>query len=186
MTSGQAPVTPSPGSPPLIAPVANGRSWPPPTAGAGIPFPSSLDEEAVMTGTVTDNVTRMKGLYEAFGRGDVPAVLAACDEGIEWYSTEGNPWFTGQPFVGVQQIVDGVFQRIGTEFEQFEVHPERFLADGDTVVVQARYRAKSHQATGRPLDAEVVHVWDLRDGRIVRFHQYADTRKLADVMGVGN
>jgi len=136
-----------------------------------------------MTRTVTDNVTRMKELYEAFSRGDVPTVLATMDEGIEWHETEGNPWFTGRPFVGPQQIVEGVFQRIVAEFEGFEIHPIRFLGDGDTVIVEGRYRAKSHKATGKPLDAEVVHVWDLRNGQIVRFHQYVDTRKLADVMG---
>ena len=59
-----------------------------------------------MTGTVTDQVTRMKDLYEAFGRGDIPTVLAAMDEGIEWYEAEGNPWSPGRPFVGPQQIVE--------------------------------------------------------------------------------
>jgi ketosteroid isomerase-like protein len=33
------------------------------------------------------------------------------------------------------------------------------------------------------LDAEVVHLWDLRNGKVVRFHQYVDTRQLAEVMG---
>ncbi|RZU34208.1 nuclear transport factor 2 family protein [Blastococcus saxobsidens] len=136
-----------------------------------------------MTGTVSDPVTRMKGLYDAFGRGDIPTVLAAMDEGIEWYEAEGGPWFLGRPFVGPQEVVDGVFQRIATEFEGFEIHPTRFLRDGDTVIMEGRYRARSHAATGKPLDAEVVHVWDLRNDKLVRFHQYVDTRQLADVMG---
>lgn len=138
-----------------------------------------------MTQTATGNVTLMQGLHEAFGRGDVPTVLAALDERIDWYETEGNPWYTGQPFIGQQQVVEGVFSRIG-EFEGFQIVPNRFLGDGDTVVMEGRYRATSHQATGKALDAEVVHVWDLRDGKIVRFHQYVDTRKMADVMGVAS
>ena len=85
--------------------------------------------------------------------------------------------------MGPQQVVEGVFQRIGAEFDGFEVHPTRFLGAGDTVVMEGRYRARSHHATGAPLDAEVVHVWDLRDGKVVRFHQYVDTRQLADVIG---
>lgn len=139
-----------------------------------------------MTETMTNQVTQMKELYEAFARGDIPTVLAAMDGGVEWYEAEGNPWSPGRPFVGPQQVVEGVFQRIGAEFDGFEVLPTRFLGDGDTVIMEGRYRAQSHKATGRPLDAEVVHVWDLRNGKIVRFHQYVDTRQLADVMGASD
>ncbi len=135
-----------------------------------------------MTGTVTDQVTRMQELYEAFGRGDVPTVVAAMDPGIEWFEAEGNPWSPGHAFLGPQQVVEGVFARIA-EFDGFEIHPDRFLGAGDSVIMQGRYRARSHQATGEPLDAEVVHVWDLREGMVVRFHQYCDTRQLARVMG---
>ena len=137
-----------------------------------------------MTETMTNQVTQMRELYEAFGRGDVPTMLAAMAGDIEWYEAEGNPWSPGHAFVGPQQIVEGVFQRIGAEFDGFEILPTRFLGDGDTVIMEGRYRARSHHTTGKPLDAEVVHVWDLREGRIVRFHQYVDTRQLADVMGV--
>ena len=137
-----------------------------------------------MTGTVTDSVTRIREVYDAFGRGDMPAVLAGLDEGIEWYEAENGPWYPGRAFVGPQEVVDGVFQRIGAEYEEFEIRPTRFLGDGDTVVMEGRYRAKSHKATGQPLDAEVVHVWDLRNDKIVRFHQYVDTRQLAAVCGV--
>lgn len=136
-----------------------------------------------MTQTATGNLALVQGLYEAFGRGDVPTVLAAMDDRVEWYETEGNPWYTGRPFIGPQQVVEGVFSRIG-EFEDFQIVPSRFLCDGDTVVMEGRYRATSHQATGKPLDAEVVHVLDLRDGKLARFHQYVDTRKWTDAMGI--
>src|SRR4051794_16090134 len=137
-----------------------------------------------MTATRNVHRCRMKELYEAFDRGDIPTVLAAMDEGVEWYvewyEAEGNPWSLGRPFVGPQEVVEGVFQRLGTEFDGFEVHRTRFLGDGDTVIMEGRYRARSHKATGKPLDAkpldaEVVHVWDLRNGKVVRFHQYVDT-----------
>ena len=138
-----------------------------------------------MTRTVSNTVEMMKGLYDAFGRGDVGTVLAALDEHIEWSEAEGNPWYTGRPFVGPEQVVDGVFARIGAEFEDFRIDIDRFFGDGNTVVTQGRYHASSHRATGRPFDAQFAHVWDLRDGRIVRFQQYTDTRQWAEVMGTG-
>ena len=137
-----------------------------------------------MTQTASGNVAVMMELYEAFGRGDVPRVLGAMDDKIEWREAEGNPWDTGEPFVGPQQILEKVFARIVQEFEDFRVEPHRFLADGDTVVMEGRYKAAKHEASGKPLDAAVVHVWDLRDGKVVRFQQYTDTRQIADVLGV--
>lgn len=38
------------------------------------------------------NVEIVKSVYEAFGRGDVPSVLAAIDPRIEWSEAEGNPY----------------------------------------------------------------------------------------------
>ena len=137
-----------------------------------------------MTRTTGNSVRTVEALYEAFARGDIATVIGAMDENVEWYEAEGNPWHPGHAFVGPQQVVDGVFARIGQEFEDFRVEPHRFIGAGDTVVVEARYHAASHRATGKPLDAQVAHVWDLRNGKVVRWQQYVDTRQLADVMGV--
>ncbi|RFU21182.1 nuclear transport factor 2 family protein [Geodermatophilus marinus] len=136
-----------------------------------------------MTQTVSSNVEVMKDLYEAFARGDIETVLARMADDIEWYEAEGNPWHPGRAFRGRQEVVDGVIQRIAEEYEGFQVLPHRFIAGGDTVVVEARYAAPRCRATGKALDAQVAHVWDLRDGKVVRFQQYVDTRHLADVLG---
>ena len=136
-----------------------------------------------MTQTATTSLATVRAVYDAFARGDVGTVLGALAEDAEWFEAEGNPWYPGHPFVGPQQVVEGVFARIGEEYENFRAEPSRFLHDGDTVAVEGRYSATSHRATGRPLDAPFVHVWDVRDGRVVRFRQYTDTRQWAGVMG---
>ena len=138
-----------------------------------------------MTRTTADTVETVKALYEALARGDVATITGAMDENIEWYEAEGNPWHPGHAFVGPQQVLECVFARIGEEFEDFRVEPHRFLGAGDTVVVEGRYHAASHRATGKPLDAQVAHVWEFRNGKLVRWQQYVDTRQLADVMGAG-
>ena len=38
-------------------------------------------------------------------------------------------------------------------------------------------------STGKPLDAQVAHVWDLRGGKVTRFQQYTDTWQVAQVTG---
>lgn len=127
------------------------------------------------------NVEFISGLYEAFAAGDVPRVLGSMADDIEWWEAEGNPWYPGRAFVGVQEVIDGVFGRIAREFEGFEVVPERFLSDGDVVVMIGRYRGKG-TVTGKVLDAQALHMWTVRDGKIARFQQFVDTRQLADVL----
>ena len=129
-----------------------------------------------------DNVEFMKGLYQAFAAGDVPKVLGSMADDIEWWEAEGNPWSPGRAFVGVQEVVEGVLGRIAGEFEGFEVVPERFLSDGDDVVMIGRYRGKGI-ATGKVLDAQVLHLWTVRGDKVARFQQFVDTRQLADVLG---
>jgi ketosteroid isomerase-like protein len=71
-------------------------------------------------------------------------------------------------------VLDGVFMRLGTEWNGFSVTPHEFIDGGDDVVVLARYGGV-HKGTGKPIDSEVAHVWTVRDGKATRFIQYADT-----------
>jgi len=51
------------------------------------------------------NVQFAKNIYAAFGRGDIPTVLAAFHPEIEWRQAEGNPYQpTGAAWVGPQAV----------------------------------------------------------------------------------
>ncbi|MEQ1935392.1 MAG: nuclear transport factor 2 family protein, partial [Fimbriimonadaceae bacterium] len=62
------------------------------------------------------------------------------------------------------------------------VYPKSFHNAGDTVIVEARYSG-TFKASGKSMDAQVCHVWDVKGGKLTRFQQYVDTAKLWDVMG---
>lgn len=72
--------------------------------------------------------------------------------------------------------------RLATEWDGFAVHPGAFHDAGRSVIVEARYSG-THRGTGKALDAQVCHVWDVEEGRLTRFQQYVDTAKFQDVMG---
>jgi ketosteroid isomerase-like protein len=132
-----------------------------------------------------DNVGLMKSLYAAFGRGDIPAVLDAMSPDIEWHQAENNPYMpSGEAWVGPDSVLKNLFMRLGTEWDGFAVHPRTFHAAGGTVVVEARYSG-TYKPTGRSMDVQVCHVWDIRNGKVTRFQQYVDTAKLHHVMGTG-
>jgi uncharacterized protein len=122
-------------------------------------------------------------VYQAFGKGDVPAVLGALDPGVEWREAEGFLYADGNPYRGPQAVAAGVFQRIVTDVGGFHLVLERITEGGDTVLAEGRYRGTMN-ATGKPVDAQFAHVWRLRDGKVVGFQQYTDTRQWAAAAGV--
>ena len=128
-----------------------------------------------------DNVETVRGLYESFGQGDVPSVLGKMDKGIEWNEAENFIYADGNPYVGPQAILEGVFMRLGTEWEGFSVTPEEWMDAGPRVVVLGTY-AGTHRGTSKRVRAQFAHVWSLKEGHVVRFQQYTDTKQFADVV----
>jgi uncharacterized protein len=132
---------------------------------------------------MADSVALVRSVYEAFAKGDVRTVLGLLSDKVEWNEAEHFPYWPGGPIVGPQAVLTGVFARIPGDFDGFTVHVRRLVGAGDTVLAEVRYRATA-KATGRRLDAQVAHVWDVRDGKIARFQQYADTWHIAQVTGI--
>jgi ketosteroid isomerase-like protein len=129
------------------------------------------------------NVETLKGGYEAFGRGDVPAVLGIFDPNIEWSEAEGNPYKPdGKPWIGGDAIVQNLFVRLATEWDGFTVTPNEFHDAGDTITVECRYTG-AYKATGKSIDAQVCHVWKFSNGKATNFQQYVDTAQLQEAMG---
>ena len=125
------------------------------------------------------SVEVVKRAYAAFAEGDVAAVLAVFADDIEWREAEGMPY--GGVFRGGEAVAQNVFGPISQDVEGFAVTPEEFMAAGDTVAVVVSYTGTG-KVSGKPLDLPVVHVWDIQDGKAVRFRQFADTVKFADVV----
>lgn len=128
-----------------------------------------------------ENVQIVRGLYDSFGEGDVPAVLGRMDQGIEWNEAENFIYADRNPYVGPQAVLEGVFMRLGSEWEGFTVTPEDWLDAGDRIVVLGTYSG-THRGTGRRVRAQFAHVWSVREGRVLRFQQYTDTKQFADTV----
>ena len=125
------------------------------------------------------NVEFVKGIYGAFGRGDVPAVLGAFTDDIEWFEAEGMPY--GGLHHGREAVVQNDFGPIAEDVEGFAITPEELIGSGATVAAVVRYTGTG-KATGKALDVPVVHLWDIRDGKLARFRQFIDTVKFAEVV----
>jgi ketosteroid isomerase-like protein len=127
-----------------------------------------------------ENVALIQALYAAFGAGDVPGVVSRMRPDIVWNEAENFVYADRNPYVGPEAILTGVFARLGGEWDGFAAVPADYLDAGDTVIVLGRYRG-TYKATGRALDAQLVHVWRIEDGKVAGFQQYTDTLQVARV-----
>ena len=118
------------------------------------------------------NLNLIKSVYEAFATGDIPAVLGALSPDIAWTEAEGFPY--GGTYHGPRGVLEGVFMRLGSEWEGFAAVPDEFIDGGDTVVVLGKYSGK-YKATGKSFQANFAHVWKMQDGKAAQFIQYVDT-----------
>lgn len=88
---------------------------------------------------------------------------------------------TGGLHRGRDAVAQNVFGPISEDVDGFAIVPEELIASGATVAAVVRYPGTGH-ATGKTLDVPVVHVWDIRDGKLARFRQFIDTVKFAEVV----
>ena len=120
-----------------------------------------------------ENIELMRELYGAFNRGDVAAVLRRMDEHIIWQEADGDA------YIGPQAVLDGLFNNLGNNWDEFRVTPEEFLDAGDHIVALGSY-AGLNKATGAPLHLPFAHVWELRGGKLTRFQEYSASRPPVD------
>ena len=128
------------------------------------------------------NVALIRGIYDGFSAGDVGAVLGAMSPDIVWNEAENFPYADGNPYVGPQAIAEGVFARCIGEWDGFTVAVDEILDAGEAVVALGHYLGTC-KATGRPMNAQLAHVWRVADGKAARFQQYADTLQVARATG---
>ena len=121
---------------------------------------------------MTSNVDIVRSGYDAFGRGDIPGVLALFDPSIEWYVQEELP--EGGTYRG-PEAVGGFFASLPKNYDDLQVQPDQYLDAGDSVIVEGHHRGKIN---GTAFEVGFAHVWTLRDGAAVRFREYADSGKL--------
>lgn len=129
-----------------------------------------------------DNVSVVKGIYQAFGSGDVPGAVAAMAPDIVWNEAENFPYADGNPYRGPEAVLGGVFARLAAEWDGFGVEPETFHDAGDSVIMIGRY-VGTCKATGRAMNPQVAHVWTLAGGKAAGFQQLVDTLAVARAMG---
>lgn len=126
----------------------------------------------------TSNLTLIQDLYGAFGRGDLPAVLDALTPDVTWGMVGRTEDF---PMAGIRNGKAGAaeFFKVMHEVKDMtNFHIDRFLAAEDVVFAWGGYdwTMRRNCVQGK---SEFLHVYTLRDGKILSWRGHQDTAKLA-------
>jgi ketosteroid isomerase-like protein len=128
-----------------------------------------------------DNIKTIKTVYEAFGRGDVPAILDAVSDDVDW-AAETNS--TVAPWYGVRHGKSGVaafFDAFASMMDVEEFTPISFAANETDVLTVVRFRAKV-RATGRTAAMHLHHYFKFHSGKIVYYRGSEDSAQTVAVL----
>ena len=121
-----------------------------------------------------DNVKTTKAVYEAFGRGDLPAILDTLTDDVDWASSVSS---TEVPWWGVRHGKDEVtdfFVKLATATDTTEFTVLEVIGEGDIVLAVVQYGVTSKE-TGRQASMQLQHQWKFRDGKIAYYRGSEDS-----------
>jgi uncharacterized protein len=116
------------------------------------------------------NINLVKSLYDAFGRRDQATILSLIDPAIDIQQTDQLPW--GGSYHGPQGML-AFFEKLLNNVES-KLAIEKFVDAGNDVVMVGRTQGQT-KSKNTPFDVSAIHVWTIREGKIVGFHPYIDT-----------
>jgi len=126
-----------------------------------------------------ENVRTVIDAYSSFKTGDIEGVLKVLTEDVEWI-TPGPPEL--MPIAGKRRGRQQVAEFFSTLNEQEDVElfePEEYIAQRDKVVALIKYRGRV-RATGKKVEADLVHLFTFTNGKVKRFREYYDTAATMD------
>ena len=113
----------------------------------------------------------VQAMFGAFGAKDMEGIRRVMHPDIEWIQNAGFP---GGHWRGVDDVLGNAFTRLRTEWTDWRADITEWLEAGQSVVAIGVYRAR-HNLTGKAMEAAFAHVYEVRDGRVVRMRQFTDT-----------
>ena len=125
------------------------------------------------------NIKTITQVYDAFGRGDVAAILDAVTDDVDWAAEAAS---AAAPWYGVQHGKDGVaafFTAFGSAMEVLEFTPVSYAANDVLTVVRFRVRSRS---TGKTAAMNLHHFFTFREGKIAYYRGSEDSAQTEAIL----
>ncbi len=130
---------------------------------------------------MASNTEALRERYERFSRGDVEGALDLWTDDFVWEGSNSPDLPGSGRHEGKQAAVD-VLQRAVGAWDSFELVPDEFFEQGDTVVMLGHTDVSKGERSAR---LPVVHIWRTRgEGEFCRLQILTDTLEGARVLGI--
>jgi hypothetical protein len=127
------------------------------------------------------NLDTVQSIYQAFGRGDVPSILAALSPDVQWEAWENHSaQRAGHPLFAARQGREGAGEFFALVGQHLTIHEFTVLdVFGSGSQVAAEFVVDyTYLPTGQRVRDEELHLWTFgEDGQVRRFRHYIDTAK---------
>lgn len=117
--------------------------------------------------------TTVRKVYDAFGRGDVPAILGLIADDVDWEFV-GSP---GLPYAGrrrTKQEVGQFFADVGRADDVQVFEPREYIEMGDHVTVLGWEKSRALDS-GKSFESEWIHLFTLKGGKVARWRGFFNT-----------
>jgi ketosteroid isomerase-like protein len=126
-----------------------------------------------------ENLQLFRGGLAAWNAGDYEAIVDLCHPDVEWTFSDRLPDATGH--IRGRGEVRKFFQNFTGDWSQIRIRADRVVDAGDHVVANVEFLARGRD--GIEVSMCFVHVWTVRDGRIVRFRGFQSFDEALEAVG---
>jgi ketosteroid isomerase-like protein len=128
------------------------------------------------------NVDALGDVYAEWSQGNWRPVFDIYDPEMEW------GWSAEFPTAGVYREPDERSKRLRewlSPWEDWRCEVEEYIEYGDQVVAVCRYRGRG-KGSGVQVDTRGAHVWQFRDGKVIRLEVFADLTRALESVGIAS
>lgn len=128
----------------------------------------------------TENKPLLERIFAALDQGDSRPFVEAMAEGFRWTVTGRTRW--SRTYEGKQAVLAELFGPLRERIDgRIRTTAQRFIADGEHVVVEARGRNVTRD--GRPYENRYCFVFRVANGQLQEVTEYLDTELVTAVLG---
>ena len=128
----------------------------------------------------TANKQILRHVYAEISKGNVQPLLDSLADDVEW-TIIGSTALSGTSR-GKQEVIDKLLRPIRARLAEGPIvfQPERFIAEGEYVVMQAKGRATA--LSGKPYNNTYCIVCRIVDGKVKEMVDYIDTELITSAL----
>jgi uncharacterized protein len=125
------------------------------------------------------NLETIQGIYKGDAEQIAKNLQSALAPRFEWTEAAGFPY--AGTYHSMEEVGKNVFARLATEWDGYRAEVDKFYDAGDAIIVTGRYLG-TYKKSGGVMDAVFAHIWNFKDGKIVKYTQNVDTKKVWDAI----